>query len=76
MDQLHQDFFEKLRRDFTDLTSYDLRLCAYLKLGFNSKEIANMLNIQPSSVYISRSRLRKKLDLNSDKDLSSYLNSI
>jgi len=76
MDQLHQDFFDKLRQDFDDLTSYDLRLCAYLKLGFNSKEIANMLNIQPSSVYISRSRLRKKLDLNSDKDLSSYLNSI
>lgn len=76
MDQLHQEFFEKLRQDFSDLTSYDLRLCAYLKLGFNSKEIANMLNIQPSSVYISRSRLRKKLDLNSDKDLSSYLNSI
>lgn len=76
MDQLHQEFFEKLRNDFPELTSYDLRLCAYLKLGFNSKEIANMLNIMPSSVYISRSRLRKKLDLNFDKDLHGYLNSI
>jgi DNA-binding CsgD family transcriptional regulator len=76
MDQLHQEFFDKLRKEFPDLTSYDLRLCAYLKLGFNSKEIANMLNIMPSSVYISRSRLRKKLDLESDKDLNSYLNSI
>ena len=76
MDELHQEFFKKLRKDFPELTRYDLRLCAYLKLGFNSKEIANLLNIMPSSVYISRSRLRKKLDLDSDRDLHSYLNSI
>ncbi|MEO9884329.1 MAG: hypothetical protein ABJR05_11065 [Balneola sp.] len=76
MDELHQRFFEKLRQDFPELTSYDLRLCAYIKLGFNSKEIANMLSIMPSSVYISRSRVRKKLDLGSDKDLHTYLNSI
>lgn len=76
IDQLHQKFFEKLRQDFPDLTSYDLRLCAYIKIGFNSKEIASLLNIKPSSVYISRSRLRKKLNIETDEDLHSYLNSI
>ena len=76
MDELHQQFFENLRNDFPDLTNYDLRLCAYIKLGFNSKEIANMLNIMPSSIYISRSRLRKKLNLDSDADLHGYLNSV
>ncbi len=76
MDELHQQFFENLRNGYPELTNYDLRLCAYIKLGFNSKEIANMLNIMPSSIYISRSRLRKKLDLSSDADLNSFLNSI
>ena len=76
MDELHQQFFENLRNGYPELTNYDLRLCAYIKLGFNSKEIANMLNIMPSSIYISRSRLRKKLDLSSDADLNSFLNTI
>ena len=76
IDELHQEFFETLRRDFSELTRYDLRLCVYIKIGFDSKEISDLLNIKPSSVYISRSRLRKKLDLDSDEDLHIFLNSI
>ncbi len=76
IDELHQDFFDKLREKYPELTTYDLRLCAYVKRGFNSKEIAELLNIKPSSVYISRSRLRKKLGIETDDDLSSFLNSV
>lgn len=75
MDELHQDFFRKLKDEFPALSSNDLRLCAYLKIGLNSKEIAEILNIQPSSAYISRSRLRKKLNLETDEDLYTFLNS-
>jgi len=74
MDELHQEFYQNLKESHPDLSTNDLRLCAYLKLGFNSKEIADFLNIQPSSVYISRSRLRKKLDLDSEQDLHDFLN--
>ncbi len=76
MDQLHQEFFQRLKNEYSQLSSNDLRLCAYLKLGFNSKEIADFMNIQPSSVYINRSRLRKKLDLNTEQDLHEFLNSV
>ncbi|WP_069133267.1 helix-turn-helix transcriptional regulator [Rhodohalobacter halophilus] len=76
MDQLHQDFYRRMMENFPQLSSNDLRLCAYLKLGFNSKEIAEFMNIQPSSVYINRSRLRKKLDLDTEQDLHEFLNSI
>lgn len=76
MDQLHQEFFQRLKDKYPQLSSNDLRLCAYIKLGFNSKEIADFMNIQPSSVYINRSRLRKKLDLNTDQDLHVFLNSV
>lgn len=74
MDELHQDFFKKLKEEFPGLSSNDLRLCAYLKIGLNSKEIAEIMNIMPSSSYISRSRLRKKLNLQADEDLYSFLN--
>lgn len=76
MDQLHQDFIHEMKEKFPELTSNDLRLCAYIKMGFNSKEIADLLNIKPSSIYISRSRLRKKLDLDSDDDLHGFINSV
>lgn len=76
MDELHQEFFKKLKEQFPSLSNNDLRWCAYLKIGLNSKEIAEILNILPSSSYISRSRLRKKLNLKGDEDLFDFLNSI
>lgn len=76
MDELHQEFFKKLKEKFPELSNNDLRLCAYLKIGLNSKEIAELLNIQPSSFYISRSRLRKKLSLKPEEDLYTFLNEV
>jgi hypothetical protein len=76
MDELHQEFFKKLKEKFPTLSGNDLRLCAYLRVGLNSKEIAEILNIQPSSSYISRSRLRKKLNLKMEDDLYDFLNNI
>jgi len=76
MDELHQEFFKKLKEQFPSLSNNDLRWCAYLKIGLNSKEIAEILNILPSSSYISRSRLRKKLNLKAEEDLFDFLNSI
>lgn len=76
IDELHQEFFQKLRAQFPDLSLYDLRLCAYLKIGLNSKEISEILNVLPSSINVSRSRLRKKLNLLHDEDLYGFLNQI
>ena len=76
MDELHQEFFRKLKDRFSELSNNDLRMCAYLKIGLNTKEIAELLNIQPSSFYISRSRLRKKLSLKPEEDLYHFLNDV
>lgn len=74
IDELHQEFFRKLKEQFPDLSTQDLRLCAYLKIGLNSKEIADLMHVKPSSAYISRSRLRKKLNLSAEDDLYGFLN--
>jgi len=76
IDELHQEFFKKLKDKFPSLSTHDLRLCAYLKIGMNSKEIAELLNIQPSSAFVSRSRLRKKLNIAVDEDMNTFLNKI
>lgn len=70
------EFFKKIKNKHPDLTPNDLKLCAYLRLNLSSKEIAPMFNISPRSVEIKRYRLRKKLDLKTNDNLTSYILSI
>jgi DNA-binding CsgD family transcriptional regulator len=68
-----QGFNKKLLEHFPDLTSNDLRLCSYLRMNFSTKEIARLLNNSPRAVEISRYRLRKKMNLNHDVNLTEFL---
>jgi len=71
--QVHESFYKKLDNQFPDLTKTERKLCALLKLGMSSKEIATITMIRPESVDTARSRLRKKLGLSSDDNLSGFL---
>ncbi|WP_081475394.1 LuxR C-terminal-related transcriptional regulator [Croceivirga radicis] len=71
--ELHDDFFEKLLKEYPSLTPKDLRLCAYLKMNLTSKEIAPLMGISVRGVEIHRYRLRKKLNLDSSENLSNFL---
>ena len=66
-----QGFFKKLLENYPDLTPNDLRLCSYLRMNFSTKEIAKLLNISTRGVEISRYRLRKKLHLGHEDNLTS-----
>ena len=74
IESLNDSFFLKLGEKFPKLTKNDKRLCALLRLNLSSKEIASIQNISPNSVDVNRYRLRKKLDITTDKDLSNFLN--
>ncbi len=63
-DQVHENFFRRLKESFDELTPSDLKLCAYLRLNLSSKEIAPLLNISVRGIEIRRYRLRKRLQLN------------
>ncbi|MDD3788324.1 MAG: triple tyrosine motif-containing protein [Petrimonas sp.] len=72
-DLIHENFFRKLKQNYSALTSADLRLCALLRLNYSSKEIARMLNLSVRGVEAARYRLRKKLDLNEKEDLVTFM---
>jgi DNA-binding CsgD family transcriptional regulator len=72
-DQAHENFFKRLKTSFPDLTTSDLRLCAYLRLNLSSKEIAPLLNISVRGVEEKRYRIRKRLGLSSDQGLSDFI---
>jgi len=72
-EEIHDSFYKKLKEDYPDLTPGDLRLAAYLKMNLSSKEIAPLLNISVRGVENKRYRLRKKLDLSADENLTEFI---
>ena len=72
-EKLYPHFKENLNKVSKHLTANELKLSAFLKLNLSSKEIASLLNIAPESVDKARYRLRKKLNLSNDDDLSLFM---
>ncbi|MBF2709626.1 histidine kinase [Flavobacterium soyangense] len=76
LNQIHDEFIINLTKKYPNLTSKDVKLCVYLKMNLSSKEIAPMMNITFRGVELQRYRLRKKLNLIQDENLSKFLLSI
>ena len=74
--QIHNEFIITISKKYPNLTSKDINLCIYLKMNLSSKEIAPMMNISFRGVELQRYRLRKKLNLVQDENLSKFLLSI
>jgi DNA-binding CsgD family transcriptional regulator len=72
-EQVHPRFFEKLQRSFPDLTPNEQKLCAYTRINLSNKEIARLLNINTSSVEMSRYRMKKKMALNGCESLTDFI---
>ena len=75
-DIVHQDFFKFLDEKFPGLSRNDKILCAYLNMNLSSKEIAPLLNISTRGVEVNRYRLRKKMNLDREVNLSDYLHKL
>ncbi|NJB83034.1 DNA-binding CsgD family transcriptional regulator [Wenyingzhuangia aestuarii] len=69
-------FYEKLQKKIPHLTSADLKLCALIKLNFSGKEMSYLLGISHGSVNVARHRLRKKLKLSKEINLTEFMNTI
>ncbi|WP_430817232.1 LuxR C-terminal-related transcriptional regulator [Carboxylicivirga sp. RSCT41] len=72
-DKANNNFVSRLKAVYPQLTPRDLRLCAYLKMNLSSREIAPLLDISERSVEVHRYRLRKKLDLPAESNLSEFM---
>ena len=68
-------YLEYLTRTYPDLTTADLKLCTFLRMNLNTKEIAEIMGLSVRSVESRRYRLRK-LYLSKEDDLVSNLISL
>ena len=73
---VNRNFYKKLRETFPKITSKELELCGLLRLNMSNKEIALYRSVAPDSIKTARKRLRKKLQLQSDVDIRSFLQNI
>jgi ligand-binding sensor domain-containing protein/DNA-binding CsgD family transcriptional regulator len=72
-DDVHEDFLNRLKVKFPALTPKELRLCAYLRMNISTKEIAPLMSISIRGVEICRYRVRKKLNIDRDTNLTSLI---
>ena len=76
VEEVNHQFFEKLNTEFKGLTKSERELAGLLRMELSNKEIAELRNMEVTSVKRARSRLRKKLNLNPNTDIYSFLKSI
>ena len=72
-EEVHKDFFKKIRDKYPELTAREMKLSAYIRMNLTTKEIAVLLNISNRGVEIARYRLRKRFNLERETNLTTFL---
>lgn len=72
-EDVHPQFFDRLKDENPVLTNEDLKLSAYLKIGMSNKEIANVTHLTLGSVKSKINRLKKKLEMGPEDSLRDYM---
>ncbi|MDN5286888.1 MAG: hypothetical protein JWR38_3162 [Mucilaginibacter sp.] len=72
--RVHPNFFHLLNdKTKRKLTLLDLKLCAYLYLKMDTRQISQLMHIEAKSVRMSRYRIKQKLGLEKEEDLNIFL---
>ena len=56
----HQNFPDRLRQRYSDLTTGALRICCLLRMNLSTKEIASLMHVSVRALALRRYRLRKR----------------
>lgn len=72
-DLVYENYLKRLGEEFPELNVTDKKICAYIKMDLSSKDMAPLLNMSVRSIETNRYRIRKKMDLSREVNLSDYL---
>lgn len=75
-EKVHQNFYEKLQSQFPELTPTEIKICSLLKLNLNTKDIALLTNRSVGTIDNARSSIRKKMGLDNEANLTTFLLSL
>jgi tetratricopeptide (TPR) repeat protein len=75
-EEVHPNFYRNLTKKFPDLTSGEQKICAFLRMNLNTKEISQITNQTIKSIEVARTRIRKKLSIDHNENLYSIVQNI
>lgn len=74
--ELFPEFRKKILQLAPTLRSNDLKFCSYLKLDFDTKDIAKYLGYSVRAVESKKYRLRKKFNISSVEDINAWVSNV
>jgi len=75
-EKVHSSFYENLNTKFPSLTANERKLCAFLKLNMSNKDIAQITFQSEEALKKARLRLRQKLQIDRETNLSTFIHSV
>lgn len=76
LNNINEAFENRILALHPDLSPTELKLCNLIRLGLTSREIAKIVNRSEKTVTNSRSLIRRKLDIDTNTNLSQYLRQV
>ena len=76
LDEDTQQFQQRLKEQYPDITKTLSTLAVYIRAGLPNKTISLLTGQQLKTLEMSRSRLRKALEVDGSVDLKSFLRQI
>ncbi|NJK86571.1 MAG: hypothetical protein HC906_11980 [Bacteroidales bacterium] len=73
LDKVYNNFVSKLKDKHPDLTLSEIKIAAYIRMNFSTKEISEFMHKTPRAIENDRYRLRKKIGLDLNDSLQHYL---
>jgi len=74
--EVHPKFQSLLIERFPELSHMERRLCSFLKLDMNTREIAALTGQSFKSIEVARTRIRKKMNLSREDNLANFIASL
>lgn len=71
--KIHPGFYEQLLSKYPSLTSSDLKICLYLKMNLNTKDMVRITGLSVRAIENRRYRLRKKMNIAGNDNIAGYL---
>jgi tetratricopeptide (TPR) repeat protein len=74
--EVHPGFQQRLLENYPELTPAERRLCSFVRLDMNTREISSLSGQSIKSIEVARTRIRKKLNIPHEHNLANFIASI
>ncbi len=73
IEEINAQYFERLLLKHPKLSKKERELCSYIRLNLSTKQIATLTNSSLNTIYVTKNRLKVKLNLETNAQVDTYL---